>query len=114
MLRLRSWASSMMIVSYLRRSRSRCELGEQDAVGHQLDPAGLARAVGEADLVADDVAELGAELLGDPLGHRPGGDAARLGVADQLAAPAGPARGRARGRSSAAAWSSPSRSRRRR
>ena len=24
MLRLRSWASSMMIVSYLRRSRSRC------------------------------------------------------------------------------------------
>ena len=62
------------------------QLGEQDAVGHQLDPAGLRRAVGEADLVADDVAELGAELLGDPLGHRARGDPARLGVADQLAA----------------------------
>ena len=58
------------------------QLGEQDAVGHQLDPAGLAGAVGEADLVADDVAELGAELLGDPLGHRARRDPARLGVAD--------------------------------
>jgi hypothetical protein len=32
--------------------------------------------------VADGVADLGAELLGHPLGDRPGGDAARLGVAD--------------------------------
>ena len=62
------------------------QLGQQDAVRHQLDPARAAGAVGEAHLVADDVAELGAELLGDPLRDRPGGDAARLGVADQLAA----------------------------
>ena len=41
------------------------------------------RAVGEPHLVADQVAELGAELLGDPLGDRPRGDPARLGVADQ-------------------------------
>ena len=66
------------------------QLGQQDAVGHQLDPARAAGAVGEAHLVADDVAELGAELLGDPLRHRAGGDAARLGVADQLAAPGRP------------------------
>ena len=62
------------------------ELGEQDAVGHQLDPAGLRGAVGEPHLVADHVAELGAELLGDPLRHRAGGDPARLGVPDQLPA----------------------------
>ena len=58
------------------------QLGEQDAVGHQLDPAGLRRPVGEPHLVADQVAELGAELVGDPLGHRPRRDPARLGVAD--------------------------------
>ena len=61
------------------------QLGEQDAVGHQLDPAALRRPVGEPHLVADQVAELGAQLLGDPLGHRPGRDPARLGVADHLA-----------------------------
>ena len=38
------------------------ELGEQDAVGHQLEPARARGAVGEAHLVADQVAELGAEL----------------------------------------------------
>ena len=70
-------------------------------------------AVGEAHLVADHVAELGAELRGDPLGDRAGGDPARLGVPDQPAA-VRPRRGPARGRSSAAGWSSPTRSRRRR
>ena len=39
MLRLRSWASSMMIVSYLLEVAVALELGQQDAVGHQLDPA---------------------------------------------------------------------------
>ena len=43
MLRLRSWASSMMIVSYLRSMPVALQLGEQDAVGHQLDPAAPAR-----------------------------------------------------------------------
>jgi hypothetical protein len=61
------------------------ELGEQDAVGHQLDPAGLRRPVGEPHLVADDLAERGLELLGDPLGHGSGGNPAGLRVADQLA-----------------------------
>ena len=61
------------------------QLGEQDAVGHQLDPAALRRPVGEAHLVADQVTELGAELVGDPLGHGPGRDPARLGVADDPA-----------------------------
>ena len=42
--------------------------------------------VGEAHLVADQVAELGAELLGDPLGDRARRDPARLGVPDQAAA----------------------------
>ncbi len=40
----------------------------------------------ESHLVADDVAQLGAELLRDALGYRAGGDAARLGVADAFAA----------------------------
>ena len=62
------------------------ELGQQDAVGHQLDPAGLRGPVGEAHLVADQVAELGAQLGGDPLGDRAGRDPARLGVPDQPAA----------------------------
>ncbi len=61
------------------------QLGQQDAVGHQLDQRAVARLVVEADLVADGLAELGAELLGDALGHGAGGDAARLGVADQAA-----------------------------
>ena len=43
----------------------------------------LADLVGEPHLVADGLAELGAQLLGDPLGDRAGGEAARLGVADQ-------------------------------
>ena len=37
MLRLRSCASSMMIVSYWRSIAVGLDLGEQDAVGHQLD-----------------------------------------------------------------------------
>ena len=39
--------------------------------------------VGEPDLVADHVAERGAELLGDPLGDGARRDPARLGVPDQ-------------------------------
>ncbi len=56
------------------------DLGQQDAVGHHLDQGALARFVGEAHLVADGVR--GGELLGDPVGHRAGGDPPRLGVAD--------------------------------
>ena len=58
------------------------QLGEQDAVGHHLDAALLRRTVGEPHLVADGLPQLGAELLGDPLGDAAGGDPPRLGVAD--------------------------------
>ena len=59
------------------------DLGEQDAVGHELDQRVLARAAGEADLVADGVGAGGAELLGDAFGHRARRDPPRLGVADR-------------------------------
>ena len=61
------------------------DLGQQDAVGHHLDPSLLADPVGEAHRVADRGAELGAQLLGDALGDRARRDAPRLGVADQPA-----------------------------
>ena len=61
-------------------------LGQQDAVGHQLDRGAGLQPVLEADLVADHVAQRRLELLGDAFGDAGGGDAARLGVADQAAA----------------------------
>ena len=64
------------------------ELGEQDAVGHQLDEGVVADPVGEPDRVADRAAQLGAQLLGDAVGDGAGGDPARLGVPDQAAHPA--------------------------
>ncbi len=82
MLRLRSWASSRMIVSYWRSSRSRRDLGEQDAVGHQLDQGGVAHLVGEAHLEPDGLAQRGVQLLGDALGDAARGDPPRLGVPD--------------------------------
>ncbi len=60
-------------------------LGEQDAVGHQLDERVGLRVVGEPDLVADDGAELGREFLRDSLGDGARGDPPRLRVADQAA-----------------------------
>jgi hypothetical protein len=78
MLRLRSWASSMM------------ELGEQDAVGHHLDPGLRTGPVGEPHLVAHLVTQRRRRLLGEPLGHRTGRDAPRLGVPDQPAPPPSP------------------------
>ena len=73
------------------------DLGEQDAVGHHLDEGVLADPVVEAHGVADRLADLGAELLGDALRHRPGGEPPRLGVADEARARRGRARGRASG-----------------
>ena len=58
------------------------DLGEQDAVGHQFDEGVVAGAGGEPDLVADGVAEVGAEFVGDAFGDGAGGEPARLGVAD--------------------------------
>ncbi len=61
------------------------DLGQQDAVRHQLHQGVLAGLVGEPDLPADGLAERGVQLLGDALGDRAGGDPAGLGVADQAA-----------------------------
>ena len=74
------------------------QLGEQDAVGHHLHAALLRRTVGEPHLVADRLPQLGAELLGDPLGNAARSDPAWLGVPDhrptgscRVAAPEGEA-----------------------
>ena len=72
------------------------DLGEQDAVGHHLDERVVARSVGEPDLVADDIADVDAQLLGDAIGDR-SRDAARLGVTDDAVVRRGPARGRSSG-----------------
>ena len=61
------------------------DLGEQDAVGHHLDEGVLADPVVEAHGEADRVADLGAELLGDALRHRPRRQPPRLRVADEAA-----------------------------
>ncbi len=64
----------------------RLDLGEQDAVRHQLDEGGVrVHLVGEADLPADGLAEGRAQLVGDTLGDGPGGDTAGLGVPDHAA-----------------------------
>ena len=58
------------------------QLGQQDAVGHQLDPARGRGLVGEPHLIADEIPERGPELGGDPLRDRACRDPARLGVPD--------------------------------
>ena len=64
------------------------DLGEQNAVGHDLDPGPPGGPAREAHLVADGVPQTHAHLVGEALGDGAGGDAPRLGVAD--AAPAQP------------------------
>ena len=61
---------------------------QQDAIGHQLDRTGRRHLVGEAHLVADQVAKAGIEFLGDAPGHRARRQPPRLGVADDLFAAA--------------------------
>ena len=65
------------------QARVALRLGEQDAVGHQLDRGARLDAVLKAHLVADDLAERRLQLFGDAPGDRAGGDATRLRVADQ-------------------------------
>ena len=89
------------------------QLGQQDAVGHHLDPGVRRGPVGEADLVADLVAQRRLRLR--PPDARPP-TVPRSGEAGCAppSRPVRPRRGRARGRSWAAGWSFPSRSRPRR
>ncbi len=61
------------------------DLGEQDAVGHQLDQRAVADLVGEPDGVADGLAERGAQLVGDALGDGARGQSSGLGVPDGAA-----------------------------
>ncbi len=65
------------------------QLGEQDAIGHQLNGAGIRDGVVEADLIAHQTTQRGVELIGNALGHGAGGNPPGLGVANaQLAAAA--------------------------
>ncbi|MPM26547.1 hypothetical protein SDC9_73051 [bioreactor metagenome] len=61
-------------------------LGQQNAVGHQLDGRALLQRVLKPHLVAHHLAQRRLELLGNPLGDRRGRNPARLRVADQMAA----------------------------
>src|SRR3546814_14617068 len=61
------------------------KLGEQDAVGHQLDHRALGDAAIEARLVADEIAEVRVELARDAIGDAARGEPARLRMADQPA-----------------------------
>jgi hypothetical protein len=56
---------------------------QQDAVGHQLDRGIAAQPVLKAHLEAHHVAQRRVKLLGDALGHRAGGNAPGLRMADQ-------------------------------
>ncbi len=58
-------------------------LGQQDAVGHQLDQRALGALVLEAHLIADQLAQRRADFLGHAGGDAARGQPARLGVADQ-------------------------------
>ncbi len=58
-------------------------LGQQNAVGHELDQAVLAHLLGEAHLEADHLANARAQLLGHAPRHRARRQPARLGAADQ-------------------------------
>ncbi len=68
------------------QQRVALDLGHQQAVGHQLDHRVGAHLIGEADRVADGRADLGAHLLGEPLGDAARGDPPGLGVAHHAAA----------------------------
>ena len=75
------------------QQRVALRLGQQDAVGHQLDRRTRLQPVLEAHLVADHLAQRRVQLLRDALGHAAGGDAPRLGVADQARCRRHPGRG---------------------
>ncbi len=61
-------------------------LGQQDAVGHQLDRGVLGQTVLKAHLEADHLAQWCLQFLRNSFGNTAGGNAAWLGVTNQLAA----------------------------
>ena len=61
--------------------------GQQNAVGHEFDRGVAAQAILKAHLETHHVTERRLEFLGDALGDRTRGNAARLRVADEFAAP---------------------------
>ena len=58
------------------------DFGQQNAVGHHLDPGLPAGLGGEPHLVAHHVTQRRADLFGDAFGQAARGDAAGLGVTD--------------------------------
>ena len=61
------------------------DLGEQDAVGHQLDQCAVADLIGESHGIADGFAQRSAQFVGDALADRAGRQPAGLGVPDGAA-----------------------------
>ena len=68
-------------------------LGQQNAVGHQLDRGVAGEPVLKAHFETHHLAQRSLELFGNALGHAAGRNAPGLGVANQLAARRGPAVG---------------------
>ncbi len=62
--------------------RIKRQLAQQNAVGHEFEAAIRAGAVIEADLASHGRPHPCAQLGGDAVGERAGGDAPRLGMAD--------------------------------
>lgn len=58
-------------------------LGEQDAVGHQLDGGGLRHAIVKADGVANGLPDFLVQFRGDAFSHGARCNTARLGMADE-------------------------------
>ena len=81
MLRLRSWASSMISVLAVA-----LHLVEQDSVGHHLDAALCRSVVGESDLITHLGPHIDTEFLREALGDTSRCDPAWLGVSDSAAA----------------------------
>ena len=72
-------------------------LGQQNAIGHQLDGGVARKPVLEPHLETHHLAQRRLQLLGNPLGHAAGRNAPRLRVPDQLAARRRPAVGQGGG-----------------
>ncbi len=83
MLRLRSWASSMMSVSYRDSSGIALNVVQQDAVGHHPNERAVADLIVESHAEANRPTDLYAELVGDSFRNGARRHPARLGMANQ-------------------------------